>query len=778
MKSMRLKSVLIFLIIALPQIVHADLISIGVLSQRNSDEYQSFWKKTAKNLSQKIPEHTFVIKSLGLECLTHSISKHQLDFAITNPAHFVLLEKSYDAFPIATLQSRYRQNSFSHFSAAIITRSKRDDIQSLADLKGQHFMASSPNEFGGYQMVWRQLLDAGINPQNDFFELFFSNDSDVNIVKSILHNEADVAAIQSGVLEHLIDSGELQPGQIKVLNSDPHQSMFPSHSTIQYPEWSFIGLEQTDIALAKEVARVLISMPKPDSKVDFIPAYGWTEAQDLTTVHGLLRALKLPPYSPMDKVSLKAIIHEHGMAVGLINALILILMIFSVRMRQVNRKLAVSQSELANHRDNLEKEVQQRTAELIQLNSMLEEDIKARQKVENTLRRSQNALQGFYQILVNPSSGYLDKLHQLMALAKKHFKMEAVFLYQIESEEAETLNNQTLTITAFEGDYQLHTQIRQCLQENYLSSDIQSYKNPACDKRMLSLPVNVNGKLHSILTLVGQIRKEQELADVDKELLRLITQWIRSGIERHEIEEDRERYRLQLGKVARLYTMGEMASGLAHEINQPLTAATNFISGSLRRLKEDASNPEVENGLNRSLLCLNQTTSIIRRLREFVQTGVPRDETFDFIILVGRVLDLLATEARQNGIVLITPSQNQTVLVKGDRVQLEQVMLNLVRNAIDACEAKGQVSIATEIEVDYLTVKVRDTGQGIEPEDMSKIFDAFHTSKPFGMGLGLAICRSIIEAHGSSLQVKNTEHGAEFSFRLPLATSPHLNSKE
>ena len=120
-----------------------------------------------------------------------------------------------------------------------------------------------------------------------------------------------------------------------------------------------------------------------------------------TTVHGLLRALELPPYDPNKRISLRQLIKEYGIEISLLVALLIVSLIATVRVSRINRQLALSQAELANHRDNLEQEVAERTQELSQVNHALEEDIEAREKVEATLRRSRTALQGFYEISVN-----------------------------------------------------------------------------------------------------------------------------------------------------------------------------------------------------------------------------------------------------------------------------------------------------------------------------------------------------------------------------------------
>jgi signal transduction histidine kinase len=117
---------------------------------------------------------------------------------------------------------------------------------------------------------------------------------------------------------------------------------------------------------------------------------------------------------------------------------------------------------------------------------------------------------------------------------------------------------------------------------------------------------------------------------------------------------------------------------------------------------------------------------------------------------------------------LIPPSLQGDVCVVGDPVQIEQVLLNLIRNAIDACEENGCVSVDIHPQTDTARILVSDTGPGIPEKDLPHVFDAFHSSKSDGMGLGLAICRSIVEAHYGQLHVCNTHEGAQFMFELPL----------
>jgi two-component system sensor histidine kinase TtrS len=258
---------------------------------------------------------------------------------------------------------------------------------------------------------------------------------------------------------------------------------------------------------------------------------------------------------------------------------------------------------------------------------------------------------------------------------------------------------------------------------------------------------------------------------VDRELLRLMAQWIGAEMARHNAEDERDRHRVQLAQVGRLTTMGEMASGLAHEINQPLTAAANFTSGSLRRLREPE--PDIGNvvaGMEKALQGVNRATDIIRHLREFVQTGVPDQQRFDINASVRRVLELVAPEARRAEVVLDSSVLCAGELwLQGDSIQLEQVIMNLVRNAVEASPHGGRVVIGSSHEDGQARLWVRDQGAGLDSAAREHLFDPFFTTKRDGMGLGLAISRSIVEAHGGRLWAEANSPGACFIFQLPLS---------
>lgn len=237
---------------------------------------------------------------------------------------------------------------------------------------------------------------------------------------------------------------------------------------------------------------------------------------------------------------------------------------------------------------------------------------------------------------------------------------------------------------------------------------------------------------------------------------------------------------IELTHAGRLILLGEMASVMAHEINQPLTALNNFSTLCLRRL-EDLSSTEAERVREPLGLIRDQARragEIVHRVRGFVRKGSPRPDDIDLNALIRRMLDMTAFELGANRIKVILEFDQELPDVRADRLQIEQVVLNLIRNAVDAMrevDRERRLTIVTRRSKGFgVEVAVRDAGPGIRAEDRETVFELFRTSKPDGLGLGLAICRSIIEAHGGLLKVESSSaQGVEFVFALPVQEGRH-----
>lgn len=251
-----------------------------------------------------------------------------------------------------------------------------------------------------------------------------------------------------------------------------------------------------------------------------------------------------------------------------------------------------------------------------------------------------------------------------------------------------------------------------------------------------------------------------------------------------EAEEKNRAHQAELAHVARLSTLGEMTSGLAHELNQPLCAITTYAQTCLHILQGDDCSPDrVRYGLEQVVKQAELASEIFRRLRDFARKGEIRREPISMANVVREVADFVTAEAQQKLVRLHQNLTDDIGDVLADAIQIEQVLLNLVRNAMDAVadlpQGRRQITIgAWEEPEGWVTAEIRDHGQGCPADMADRLFEPFVTSKPEGLGIGLSISQGIIEAHGGRLWLaENSENGAVFRFTLPRDLEPREQGK-
>jgi PAS domain S-box-containing protein len=244
--------------------------------------------------------------------------------------------------------------------------------------------------------------------------------------------------------------------------------------------------------------------------------------------------------------------------------------------------------------------------------------------------------------------------------------------------------------------------------------------------------------------------------------------------ERKNAEEVARRHQAELAHVARLSTLGEMTSGLAHELNQPLCAITTYAQTCLRHARnENCRIEDVRYGLEQVVKQAELAGAIFRRLRSFARKGDLVQRKLNLRQVVREVIALIRAELLQNQVALRIESAGEMPFVRGDAIQIEQVILNLIRNSMDAMvttEATGRRILIRISKTGNGDVKVAisDTGAGCTQEVADRLFEPFFTTKSTGLGIGLKISQTIIEAHGGRLWMEaNTGAGATFSFTLP-----------
>jgi two-component system sensor kinase FixL len=254
------------------------------------------------------------------------------------------------------------------------------------------------------------------------------------------------------------------------------------------------------------------------------------------------------------------------------------------------------------------------------------------------------------------------------------------------------------------------------------------------------------------------------------------TGFIRDLTERRETEARLQELQSELAHLSRLTEMSGMASAIAHELNQPLAAIANYLKGSRRLL--DASADEraaiLRDAMDSAAGQALRAGQIIRRMRDFVGRGESERQVENIVSLVEEASALALVGARDKGIQVTFDFDSRVNLILADKVQIQQVLVNLIRNAIEAMDESSERSLTVRTKPAddmMMAVQVDDSGSGISVEMAAKLFQPFATTKPRGMGVGLSICRTIVEAHGGQIEAESRPGGGTtFRFTLPLVT--------
>ena len=278
-----------------------------------------------------------------------------------------------------------------------------------------------------------------------------------------------------------------------------------------------------------------------------------------------------------------------------------------------------------------------------------------------------------------------------------------------------------------------------------------------------SLHRRKNGSTFPVEVSIKQVR-------LDKTYLVTV---VRDITRRKRAEQALQESQAALTRVARIATMGELTASIAHEINQPLASVATNASASLHWLAVQPPNlDEARQAMTSAMQEANRASNVIGRIRHLLKKASPELRPLDLNELIQEVLVLTHNQVLAGGVALRTELASDLPTVLGDRIQLQQVMLNLIMNAVEAMSLNSDrprsLGIASARHTEGVLIQVSDSGQGLDPEQLPLIFDSFYTTKPDGIGMGLSISRSIVEAHGGRLwATPDSPHGAVFQLTLP-----------
>jgi two-component system sensor histidine kinase TtrS len=341
-------------------------VTVGVLAHRGDDTCLEMWMPTIRYLSGEIPGNGFQLLPLDLDGMSAALEQRKVDFVLTNPGNYVQLERRFGVTRIATLKNLRHGAAYTVFGAVILVRADRKDLRTLSDLKNSSFGAVDENAFGGFQMAWRELRDAGIDPYRDFSRLRFYGFPQDNIVLGIRDGIIDAGTVRTDILERMANEGQIRLADFRIINGRTSGNFPFYHSTRLYPEWAFAKARGTPDKLAEAVAMALMRMPENHPAAATGKYAGWTVPLNYQPVHELFMALEIGPYRKSGELSPLELIKRYWYWLALAGAAIL-LSVF--------------------HNFLVKRQVTLRTRELSQTNRALENEVADRRKAEEDARR-------------------------------------------------------------------------------------------------------------------------------------------------------------------------------------------------------------------------------------------------------------------------------------------------------------------------------------------------------------------------------------------------------
>lgn len=277
-------------------LVAAETYKIGVLAKRGPVKALKQWKATSDYLTAKIPGKTFEIVPLDFDAVNPAIEKGEVNFFLVNSSMFVTTQIKYGTIPIATMINSRQGQPLKSFGGVIFTSVDNSDINSLADLKGKSFMAVKASSFGGWQMAYKEILSAGIEPQKDFSALQFGNKHD-NVVLAVQNGAVDAGTVRTDTLERMASEGSIDMEEFKIINKKEHNGFPFVCSTALYPEWPLGKVKQTSDDVARMVVDALKQMKPEDPAAKAAKVVGWTDPLDYGPVKALQEYLKVGAYA-------------------------------------------------------------------------------------------------------------------------------------------------------------------------------------------------------------------------------------------------------------------------------------------------------------------------------------------------------------------------------------------------------------------------------------------------------------------------------------------------
>ena len=711
------------------QVASADEIKIGVRAHRGADVALNRWQATVDYLSQKIPEHTFVLIPYEINSLLNEdASRKAFDFVLTNPAAHVEQKIRYGVTPIATLINKRKGKGYTQFGTVIFTRSDRNDINGFQDLVGKSFMGADEQGFGGWRVAWHELLNNGIDPYKDFKLLSFGGGIQQNVVYAVRDGQVDAGSVRTDMLERMEQRGEINLENFKILGAKTTEGFEFRHSTPLYPEWPFAKLKHTSQELSKRVASALYNIPETSNAAIKGKYIGWILPQDYTPVDNLLKDLRVGPYTPVSPESWREVVTKHWVLFLSILILVTTGFIIIVYMIRSNKRLK-------------------------EMHTSLQTEVSERRKTEKELASSQQILQLVLDTI--PVRVFWKDRDSVYLGCNKLFAKDAGL------DQPDELIGKT--------DYDMGW----AEQANLYRADDKVVMESKSPKLNYEEPQTTPSG-DTIWLETSKI----PLTDVEGKVIGMLGAY-NDITERKLNQRQLDEYRTQLEekvaeRTAALETSNKELESYSYSIAHDLRAPLRSLIGFSQIIAEDAAdrlNEEELDALARIVAAGNHMADLIDDILEL--SKITRSKLnvapVDISEISREIIDNFKDDTQKRN---IQWKIQDKMIDTGDEILIRLLMQNLIDNA---CKFTNKTSDPT---IDISRTKngkgyfyhIHDNGIGFEMEYADKIFLPFHRlhSEEFdGTGVGLATVQRIVQRHGGEIWAEGKPgQGATFHFTL------------
>ena len=755
-------------------------VKIGVLAFRGVEKTRQIWRPTADYLSQAVPGYRFQIVPLDNNNISSAVARGELNFVLTNPASYASLEANYGVTRIATLRNRRTGGAYTRFGALIFTRADNANIDSLSDLRGRSFMAVHKNAFGGWWMAWRELKSGGIDPYSDFKSVVYSGFPQDQVVMAVRDGKVDAGTVRTDTLERMAAEGKIDIKEFKILNSIVTPNFPFAHSTHLYPEWPIAVTRNTPDALGQKVAIALLSLPGDSAISKAAGNAGWTVPLDYTTVHDLMKELRVGSYKNYGKIGVAALVRQYAFWIGLILIVLAALTWIAVRMKRLN-------------------------ADLVDSYERLNVEVRMREVAEEAERLQADRITQLYEAASLPGLSIDEQLKEMLRLGVRLLGLEIGKICSVDENE-EWVNTVSLVAPKDIADelkkivplqntfcavaYGRHAPLAL---NNIAESEYHNY--PAYHATGLNsyigAPIWVNGDKYGTVHFCSRQSRLAFTAS-DTNLVKLMSRWISVALEHHLAMHQLEVARELADSANKAKSM--FLANMSHELRTPLNAIIGY-SEMLQEDFEDSEDLTVVNDIRNIDFSAKHLLTLINNILDLSKIESGKMEVYfeqvDVKALVREVGATVGPLAQKNNNQLMLSVDEGIGEIESDKTKLRQILINLLSNACKFTE-NGRVSLEVRPETNngerHICFIVSDTGIGMDARTLDRLFEDFvqadnsQTRKFDGTGLGLTICKRFSEMLGGELDPKS-KPGKGSSFTLCLgearpATRPRGTSTD